>query len=72
MRSITVLIRMSDNHHQDEAKSHSAGVVGLRVICIVQLLWLCRWAQHQLLSVPICCSLKVFFLYSSQRTEAVI
>lgn len=71
MRSVAVLIRMSDNQQQDTEKSYSAGIVVFSLICIMQLVQLCRWAQHQLLAVPICSSLKVFLLHSSRRNKAV-
>lgn len=42
------------------------------LICIMQRLSLCMWAQHQLLSLPICCTLKVFLLHNSHRSKAVV
>lgn len=57
---------MSDKHHQDTEKSHTAGIVFCRYICIMQLLWLCRWAQHRLPAVPVCCSVEVLLLSNFQ------
>lgn len=72
MRSIAVHIKMNGNHHQNTEESHSAGILGFSLICVMQTLWLCRWAKHQLLSLSVCCSIKVFLLHSSQRNKAFI